>query len=135
MIGFLTVQLKVHGVWFTKVVSQTTLFLPRTLASRERAEQCGQRHVFVKYANMQARSPMPESRHPPRQAAAAAFTLVELLVVIGIIAILISVLLPTLGRARDAAKTAQCLSNLRQMGVAMQMYVSETRYVIPAAYF
>ncbi len=78
----------------------------------------------------------PHSRPAtPNARRRAAFTLVELLVVIGIIAILISVLLPTLGRARESAKTAQCLSNLRQMGVAMQMYLSEKRYVVPAAYF
>ena len=80
---------------------------------------------------------MTRLRHSarPRARGIGAFTLVELLVVIGIIAVLISILLPSLGRAWDAAKTTQCLSNLRQMGVAMQMYVSDTRYVIPAAYF
>ena len=53
------------------------------------------------------------------------FTLVELLVVIGIIAVLVSILLPALSKARQAALTLQCLSNQRQCGMAFRFYAGE----------
>src|SRR3989442_13966309 len=60
-----------------------------------------------------------------------AFTLVELLVVIGIIAILISILIPTLSRARESAQRTQCLSNLRQIAVLLNMYANVNRQQVP----
>jgi prepilin-type N-terminal cleavage/methylation domain-containing protein len=62
------------------------------------------------------------------------FTLVELLVVIGIIAILISILLPALQRARESANTIKCANNMRQVGLGLLVYVNENKGLFPASY-
>src|SRR5205807_10668514 len=62
------------------------------------------------------------------------FTLVELLVVIGIIALLIALLLPALKKAREQAQRVSCASNLRQVGACMTMYAQQFKDAIPIGY-
>jgi prepilin-type N-terminal cleavage/methylation domain-containing protein/prepilin-type processing-associated H-X9-DG protein len=71
----------------------------------------------------------------PRQSRRSGFTLVELLVVIGIIAVLIGLLLPALNRARSQAKFTACLANLRSIGQSVMIYTSVSKGVLPYGYF
>ena len=62
------------------------------------------------------------------------FTLIELLVVIAIIALLLAILMPSLKKAKDAAKRAVCLSHLHSLGLSWVMYAGENDNLIPYAF-
>jgi prepilin-type N-terminal cleavage/methylation domain-containing protein len=68
---------------------------------------------------------------PRHQPAAGGFTLIELLVVMAIIGILAGMLLPTLSRGKQAAHSIACLSNLRQIGLALELYVQDNNHCLP----
>jgi prepilin-type N-terminal cleavage/methylation domain-containing protein/prepilin-type processing-associated H-X9-DG protein len=74
------------------------------------------------------------TRHAPFGARPrAAFTLIELLTVIAIIGILAAILIPTVGRVRESARSSTCVSNLRQIALAFNAYADDNRGLLPAA--
>jgi prepilin-type N-terminal cleavage/methylation domain-containing protein len=76
----------------------------------------------------------PNKRCSHRRAASrGGFTLIELLVVIAIIAILAGLLLPTLGRAKEKGRSIACVNNLKQLGVALNLYADENDGKLPTA--
>src|SRR3989442_12320296 len=60
-----------------------------------------------------------------------AFTLIELLAVLAIIGVLTGLLLPAIGKAKEAGRATACLSNLRQIGIALQLYVQDNNNKMP----
>src|SRR6476659_1248497 len=69
-----------------------------------------------------------------RRTSKQGFTLVELLVVIGIIALLVSLLLPSLNKARQAAARVACSAQMQQLGLGMQMYLNQYNSTYPPAF-
>ena len=76
-------------------------------------------------------APTPGLQATPRGSRRGAFTLVELLVVIGIIAILIAILLPSLNAAREKAKRVSCANNIRTFGQAVTLYANQNKGKVP----
>src|SRR5215831_6557341 len=67
------------------------------------------------------------NQHWPKLSRARGFTLLELLITVGVIAILAAMLLPGLSRAKTSARLAVCKSNLRQIGIGLNLYVNDFR--------
>jgi prepilin-type N-terminal cleavage/methylation domain-containing protein/prepilin-type processing-associated H-X9-DG protein len=77
------------------------------------------------------KTPEPQNRHYARRQKDFGFTIIELLIVIGIISLLIAISLPSLGKAKTAALRIKCTNNLRQIDIALRLYLNANDDVYP----
>ena len=107
-------------------------FMPLSKGKGRRSERtgrsCASGRVGLRYAHLKSR----EEKRPTLGDSRRGFTLIELLVVIAIIAVLIALLLPAVQAAREAARRAQCVNNLKQLGLATANYETAIGVFPPA---